>query len=358
MTRSSRSHRTKSNLGSLFGAMAAPKKERPQRCGCSMWRSWLDSFSSKKRRSLGSRRRPRPTEDWRLVRLEALERRWVLATLIVNTTADVVNPSDGTLSLRDAISAVDAGNADGLTAAELNQVYGAFGSNDTIEFSSALTGGIITLNGSALPTISASMTITGPGASNLAISGNDQSAVFVNGGTVQISGLTIEDGISTGVGGGIFNFGALTVSNCTLTGNSASGDYAEGGGIWNDGTLIVSNSTLSDNLATGDQYVVGGGIWSYGVLTVSNCTLSGNSASGDDGSGAGGGIWSNGTLTVSNSTLSENSATVAVNTPPVKAAAFTSTLGQQWSVIPLSQVTRPAVMAAAAVAYRTSPRSR
>jgi hypothetical protein len=99
------------------------------------------------------------------------------------------------------------------------------------------------------------------------------------------------------------NVGTLTVSNSTLSGNSASDDYGNrrGGGIFNDGTLTVSNSTLSGNTAGEGS---GGGIYNYeGTLTVSNSTLSGNSA------GAGGGIFNfDGTLTVSNSTLSGNTA--------------------------------------------------
>src|SRR5262249_31349280 len=69
-----------------------------------------------------------------------------------------------------------------------------------------------------------------------------------------------------------------------LSGNSAgvSGSGHVGGGIVNDnGTLTITNSTLSGNSATGD----GGGIWNvaHGTLTLTNCTLSGNSSGGDGG---------------------------------------------------------------------------
>jgi hypothetical protein len=103
-----------------------------------------------------------------------------------------------------------------------------------------------------------------------------------------------------GEGGGLYTYGTLTVSNSTLSGNSATDN---GGGIYNYyGTLTVSNSTLSNNSATDD----GGGIFNYfGTLTVSNSTLNGNSAS------FSGGIdnFVFGKLTVSNSTLTGNSAT-------------------------------------------------
>ena len=58
--------------------------------------------------------------------------------------------------------------------------------------------------------------------------------------------------MSGGEGGGILNGGTLTVSNSTLSGNSAGLD---GGGIHNGGTLTVSGSTLSGNSAS-----YGGGI--------------------------------------------------------------------------------------------------
>ena len=43
------------------------------------------------------------------------------------------------------------------------------------------------------------------------------------------------------MGGGIYNAGTLTVSNSTLSGNSA---LDGGAGIFNVGTLTVSNSTF------------------------------------------------------------------------------------------------------------------
>jgi CSLREA domain-containing protein len=56
------------------------------------------------------RRGTRPTQKaGRKLLLDALEDRLAPATLTVNTTADVVNPSDGTLTLRDAIIAINAG---------------------------------------------------------------------------------------------------------------------------------------------------------------------------------------------------------------------------------------------------------
>src|SRR5206468_1346634 len=100
-----------------------------------------------------------------------------------------------------------------------------------------------------------SVTILGPGPATLAVDGGGVSRVFhiIPAVTVSISGLTIANGAATGVfptgaGGGIFNdHSTLTVTNCTVSNNSAD---LFGGGIYNDGEssgsaiLKVVNSTL------------------------------------------------------------------------------------------------------------------
>jgi hypothetical protein len=170
----------------------------------------------------------------------------------------------------------------------------------TVDFQAGMTG-TITLTSGELA-INRDLTISGPGASVVTVSGNHASRVFDITGTftVAISGLTIADG-SVGYpanGGGIFNGGTLTVTNCTLSGNSAG----FGGGILNRGTLTVTDSTLSGNTAPAGD---GGGIWNdnNGALTVTGCTLSGNFAD-----YFGGGILNRGTLNVTDCFLSSNSA--------------------------------------------------
>src|SRR5262249_11771947 len=110
------------------------------------------------------------------------------------------------------------------------------------------------------------LTIQGPGAGQLTISGYSgytrrhpppASRVFevAQNTTVTLSGLTISNGNGVasassvapwdGYGGGILNHGTLTVSGCTVDSNSAH----EGGGIFSDGTLTVSGCTVSLNAA-------------------------------------------------------------------------------------------------------------
>ena len=96
-------------------------------------------------------------------------------------------------------------------------------SGDTIAFASGVTG-TITLTASNGPLdITQDLDIEGPGAGILTISGNDATQVFdvSPGVTATIAGLTIADGSKPQTGGGIYNEGTLTVTNCTLSGNSA-----------------------------------------------------------------------------------------------------------------------------------------
>jgi hypothetical protein len=102
-----------------------------------------------------------------------------------------------------------------------------------------------------LPTITADLTITGPGAGVLTVSGNSAVRFFniVTGVTVSISGLTISNGraATSGFGGGgINNAGNLTITNSTLSGNSTL-DSLIGGGILNNptGELTVINRRSS-----------------------------------------------------------------------------------------------------------------
>ncbi|NBR06101.1 MAG: hypothetical protein EBT92_10060 [Planctomycetes bacterium] len=123
-------------------------------------------------------------------------------------------------------------------------------------------------------------------------------------GVLNITDSTISNNASSGNGGGIFNQGSsLNISKSTISGNSST---ANGGGVSNNsvGPVTISYSTISTNSA-----VNGAGVFNLGTaLTLSNSTISGNSAS-----GFGGGInnykcYAN-TISISNSTISNNSAT-------------------------------------------------
>ena len=177
---------------------------------------------------------------------------------------------------------------------------------DTITF--AVTG-MITLTSGEL-VVSQDVTLVGPGASSLRISGNLTSRVIHNSAHLTISGLTIRDGqAGVGVGGGILNDGTgrLVLTHTLLTNNRAQ----KGGGVYNSpgGTLQVIDSTFSTNLTAlfdAGADASGAGLYNAapgGVVSISNSTFSGNDVH-DNGSG----FFNAATATVANSTFSLNQA--------------------------------------------------
>ena len=221
------------------------------------------------------------------------------------TTITVTNTNDsGPGSLRQAVADANDG--------------------DTINFDPALNGQIITLTTGELAIVR-NITIDGTGANLLAVS-RDQTAPHFrifhlgddkSGPTVTIRGITISTGFGDDFGGGIFNDrSALSVVNCTLSGNSAN----LGGGICINGTqgrsatVTISNSTLNNNSALNGILGAGqgGAIMSLGgpgyaaTLSISNSTVSTNVSQ-----VLGGGIaiqGSSASLIVSNTTFSGNAA--------------------------------------------------
>jgi hypothetical protein len=261
-------------------------------------------------------------------RLQVLEDRTLLSTYLVDHLADDLVGSGLSGSLRYCIT---------------NAVDG-----DTITFG---VTGTIQLTDGALPDLTHNISIDGPGPDLLTVSsgveeGYDVHSVFVVAATVAISGLSITDGGSDLIeGGGIFNYGSLTLTNCTVSNNDAQ----VGGGIANDGgsvlvnnctiannaiglyqtglygagianlfngTMTIVNSTIVGNTATAEGTYLprGGGIYNgdYGTLLVINSTITGNDAYGDPNYGQygeGGGVFTDGGLTtIQNSTITGNRA--------------------------------------------------
>ena len=111
--------------------------------------------------------------------LECFEDRVVPAVLTVNSLLDTTTAGTS-LTLREAVLLVDGTLGRALTTAEQAQVTGTLGTNDTIQFKLPSGSQTITLTGGALD-ITKSVTITGPGAANLTINGNNADRVFVVG---------------------------------------------------------------------------------------------------------------------------------------------------------------------------------
>ncbi len=210
---------------------------------------------------------------------------------VVNTLNDQVDSlSSSTVSLRDAIDR--ANSSDGLFAVIMFASSLTTGGPVTIN----LTGGILQVDSSE------SVAIDGSGANLLTINADGHSGVFsVDAGvSAQISGLTITGG-SAATGAGIDNAGNLTISSCSITGDSASGN---GGGIYNSADLNVSYCTISgDSSGSGD----GGGVDNVGGgADIGESAVFDDSAA--DGDGGGLANFAGGTLFITNTTVADDSA--------------------------------------------------
>jgi parallel beta-helix repeat protein len=212
----------------------------------------------------------------------ALEDRRLLAAFTVNSpgAADTGSGNAGTLLY--CITQADS-NGQANTILFDSQV---FGSHRTI----ALGGAALELSDQG-----GTQSITGP-AAGVTIDAGGKSRVFAidRGVTASLSGLTITGGSDQRGGGGVYSDGALTLTGCTISGNSAG----FGGGLENDATATLQDCTISGNSAT----FSGGGLENDATATLQDCTISGNSA------GNAGGVYATGSLTLTDCTVSGNDA--------------------------------------------------
>jgi len=211
---------------------------------------------------------------------------------------------------------------------------------DTITFDATVfaTMQTITLTTGEL-TVNDSVTVNGPGASLLQINGNNASRIFnifVGGsqGTINITGMTLNNAATTASGGAILNYneflsltgvtitnctasassggggaiahqstsGSLALDNCILTGNKATGSFGDGGAILLQGSIpiTISNSVITNNSATDDGGAINNALG--GTLIIANCNFNNNTAGGDGGAV----LWATGTLSLTNSTFANN----------------------------------------------------
>jgi parallel beta-helix repeat protein len=124
--------------------------------------------------------------------------------------------------------------------------------------------------------------------------------LFNSGATLTLTSCTVSGNRGGDEGGGLYNQSAtLTLTNCTVSGNTTG----RGGGLFSEGgTATLASCSLSGNVAGS-----GGGLASFfrGAVSLTNCTVSGNSAN-----SYGGGlyIFGPGTVVLTNCTVSGNSA--------------------------------------------------
>jgi hypothetical protein len=202
-----------------------------------------------------------------------------------------------------------------------------------ITFAAGLVGPIPLTTGI---TIGKSLSIVGPGAGVVTVSGGNSVRPFLvpAGASVSISGLTVWQGLGTN-GGGIRNEGNLTlngvvVDSCVAPGSARGGGihnaggtltaidcmitgcaaYNGGGIMTQDGTTLLRRCTVSSCQTTGNS---GAGVLnSDGVFTAVNCTFSGNGTTGTDRAGGailGGSDLADCFTTILSCTITNNAAT-------------------------------------------------
>ena len=213
----------------------------------------------------------------------------------VTTTSDVVNPSDGVLSLREAIadSNADANTIDcefvllpaghytltsTLTITTANIVYVAAEEPITSSREVVIDGGgsvtLFTVSAAATNFQLDRLTLANgvrvmdnsgkASVSRLTVSGNhaDTGGAFLNhtNAELQIEDSTLVDNHATDAGGAIVNGGLLNIDASTLVGNGVTSPTGQGGAVNNQATVTFQHSTFNANTAASgaDVYNLGG----------------------------------------------------------------------------------------------------
>jgi hypothetical protein len=189
---------------------------------------------------------------------------WVrVVSLVGIVAACVLAMSDVAWAATDMVT-----NTSDSDPGSLRDVIASAGSGDAIKFAAGVTGTITLTSGELL--IDKDLTIIGPGARMLSISGNGTSRVFfvdpgasgatgppASGPTVRISDLRVADGNATGGSGGAGD----------TCGGGGGGGAGMGGGLFiNGGTVTLANVALTDNHAVGGAGGPGVGFGSCGTV--------------------------------------------------------------------------------------------
>src|SRR5204862_15924 len=194
--------------------------------------------------------------------------------------------------------------------------------------------------------ITSDVTIVGTGAATTIVRSAVADRVFhvLSTGTLTIQNATIRDG-ATRFGGGLYNAGALTLEDCVVTANTASGVAGAGGnggaaGVGVGGAVNAAGGTHGGAGGTGNGCSegrggggggggLGGAVFSQGagMVTLVSTTISGNTAnrglggagglapSGAPGEGVGGGVYQMGTGSVRLTSTSITGNTSASSNP-------------------------------------------
>lgn len=193
-------------------------------------------------------------------------------------------------------------------AGSLRDVVAAAITGDTVDLTS-LTCSTITLTSGEIGTAVDDLTIMGPGAGALTISGDNNGRIFgFSGyGTLVLQGLHLTQGYDTvGQGGAVAAYGSVVLRDTIISNSSTTYDTASGGAIWAGDDVSLHNSSIVDTTARSTGYGSGGGaIFAWGDVELDNSRITNAQVIthyGDFGAG-GGAIFAFGGVTLSASTL-------------------------------------------------------
>ncbi len=273
------------------------------------------------------------------------------------SSAKAISQGSGEILITDAVAIIGPAAKVTINGNGTSRVFNTSGAAADMDITiESLT---ITLGNGAILVGDEDLTLT-----NCTITGNTSvggGAIYVQSalGTLNLLGCTVSNNSVTGAGnkGGAILLNAASfvlIQDTTISGNTCAGT---GGGVAfnNGGSLLMLNSTLSSNTASGGD---GGAVHFSGTaplaaLNVVNSTISGNSAVF---SGGGFGL-SNfaGTLTIQNCTITNNTANGGVGGGGIARTSGTGTISLESSIgSGNTNATAPDIFSAGMVNLKTS----
>ena len=252
-----------------------------------------------------------------------------------NSTANNLVFDTDTLNLNEDIVLKDGGRLSG-TASIVNVGVGGSIQNgvDAVANQGTVNLAAATYREGDTITLDRALNLVGQGQDRTYISGDTDNgdgnhrvlSITSSGDNITLSGLTIQDGLSSSAGAGLETSGDnILISDTTFFNNEVTGDTFDGGAIQNTGSLTLRNTvfdnnrtgsdggaidilrgsvTVLDSLFTSNQAERHGGaidVDPNGNLTVANTSFSLNQANQD-----GGAIFNEGALTIEDASLIGN----------------------------------------------------
>ena len=210
-------------------------------------------------------------------------------SIVVTSEADVVDPDDDVVTLREALDAAQSGDAitfdSSLQGKTIELQLGVLTTNKSVAIdASNLLDATTSAPGLTISGLGASQILSLSQAVDVEITGiaftngystktNEGGAITNGGATLSLVNCAISDSSSPQGGGAYFDGGKTTLTNCVVTNNAAITTF--GGGLYSLGGEI----TLVDCVVTNNTAKYGGsGVYNDGAtLSFDSCSINNNS---------------------------------------------------------------------------------